>query len=756
MATRSLGSLTIDLIAKTQGFVQGWTQAERQADRAQKKIAADAKKNAKESEDAWRASAEKVGSAWTAVLGVIGGAVTVSAITNTAKETANLAIEFDKLATLSGLTNQAFQRYAIGAETVGISSEKLADIFKDMQDKAGDFAQTGGGGMADFFEKIAPKVGVTIEQFRRLSGPEALQLYVSSLEKAKLSHQDMIFYMEAVANDSSLLLPLLQSNGKEWERLGKAAEDAGAIMGDRALQAARDYKTESENLERALKGIRIEVMEQVLPAMTQFVSMLSSEATRSSFASIIGWMGQTAAAAVSMASTISQSSLWGWLQVGADDSKDLGKSITETEAKIANLQNTVASMSRPLHRLFNADDIAIANGQINTLQSKLKALYAARNQQEAREAAGRKSLGLDLGLGAIETLANPPASPALSPVTPSGGGGKTQSEKDAEAAERYLAALRETAAARNSLNNFEKLALDVEMSKVVLTDKQLEQAKALAIEADDRTYREKQVNEELAYRTSLYDEARSLTEAVLTPTEKWVKQVERLNELSAAGVLDQETYARTVKRYYKDLTDETDSFALNFQKNVQEMIGNTLVQGLSGSFKDIAASFLKMLLQMEAQAAAANFMRLLTGEGEVKSSFLGGLVSKAGSWISSLIPGRATGGPVAGGSLYRVNELGPELLSYGGSDYLMMGGSGGYIKPLGAATTEQRSGAGNVTIVNQTTGRIDKVEQKQLTREEVVLIIQEQTPGIMVSQTQNANSPFSRTMQSSFNTSRRR
>ena len=61
-----------------------------------------------------------------------------------------------------------------------------------------------------------------------------------------------------------------------------------------------------------------------------------------------------------------------------------------------------------------------------------------------------------------------------------------------------------------------------------------------------------------------------------------------------------------------------------------------------------------------------------------------------------------------------------------------------------------------MTIVNQTTGRVDKVEQRQLTYEDVVLIIQEKTPGVMVSQTQNANSPFSRTMQSSFNTSRRR
>jgi hypothetical protein len=37
--------------------------------------------------------------------------------------------------------------------------------------------------MKDFFEQIAPKVNVTAAQFAKLSGPEALQLYVSSLEK---------------------------------------------------------------------------------------------------------------------------------------------------------------------------------------------------------------------------------------------------------------------------------------------------------------------------------------------------------------------------------------------------------------------------------------------------------------------------------------------------------------------------------------------------------------------------------------------
>lgn len=58
--------------------------------------------------------------------------------------------------------------------------------------------------------------------------------------------------------------------------------------------------------------------------------------------------------------------------------------------------------------------------------------------------------------------------------------------------------------------------------------------------------------------------------------------------------------------------------------------------------------------------------------------------------------GRATGGSVSAGSMYEVNERGPELLSTGGRDYLMMGGEGGYVTPItpGAAS----GGGGPVTI----------------------------------------------------------
>ena len=96
---------------------------------------------------------------------------------------AEMGREIDKLSQISGASTDEFQRLAFGAKTVGIEQDKLADIFKDTSDKVGEFLATGGGPLKDFFEVIAPKVGVTAQAFRDLSGPQALQLYFDSLQK---------------------------------------------------------------------------------------------------------------------------------------------------------------------------------------------------------------------------------------------------------------------------------------------------------------------------------------------------------------------------------------------------------------------------------------------------------------------------------------------------------------------------------------------------------------------------------------------
>ena len=155
-----------------------------------------------------------------------------------ASEVGKVGAEITNLSKIAGVSTTEFQRLTAAASTVGIGQEKLADIIKDVNDKVGDFMSTGAGPMADFFENVAPKVGVTAEQFAKLSGPEALQLYVSSLEKAGASQQDMTFYMEALASDATAMLPLLRDNGAAMRELGDRAERTGRVLDQSTVEAA--------------------------------------------------------------------------------------------------------------------------------------------------------------------------------------------------------------------------------------------------------------------------------------------------------------------------------------------------------------------------------------------------------------------------------------------------------------------------------------------------------------------------------------
>lgn len=147
-------------------------------------------------------------------------------------------------ANLAGEGFVDFQRQAYAARTVGIEYEKLGDIFKDTQDKVGDFLASGGGEMADFFENIGPKVGVTAEHFRGLGGKDALQLYYSSLREANVSSSEMVFYMEAIADEASGLVPLLEENGRLFDEIGGNApvvDEAAAASFDRYRDSLKRF-----------------------------------------------------------------------------------------------------------------------------------------------------------------------------------------------------------------------------------------------------------------------------------------------------------------------------------------------------------------------------------------------------------------------------------------------------------------------------------------------------------------------------------
>lgn len=284
----SLYTLTVDLLLKTGSFERDGGKTARQFEQRMQSM---------------QASARRAG---TAIGLAISAGVTAggAAMVQWTRQVADLGVEYDKLGKLSGTTSEQFQRMAAGANTVGMSHEKLADIFKDVQDKIGDYVQTGGGALADFFDNIAKRTGVTAEQMRKLSGPDALGLYFKSLERANLSQTELTFYMEAIASDASALIPLLRNNSAGFQQWGNAAQAAGAIIDGKTNKATERLRKVTLEADLAFKGLKISVAEEIIPALSDLSELLNDPDFRQGFGVVVQGLATVTTKAAEAASMI--------------------------------------------------------------------------------------------------------------------------------------------------------------------------------------------------------------------------------------------------------------------------------------------------------------------------------------------------------------------------------------------------------------------------------------------------------------------
>lgn len=222
----------------------------------------------------------KVGATAFAGMAVAGTA----AIGVMVKEQTELAGEIVKLARISNTGVVAMQKLAIAARSVGVEQDTLGDIYKDTQDKIGDFLTTGGGAMADFFDSLPPSVDLTAEAFRNLSGPESLQLYYDTLQKANLSQSEMVFYMEGIASDASLLIPLLHDGGAGFDVWATAAENAGAIMDEKTIKSTQELRAANDLLKLSAEGARVQFTSAFIPALADLSNKLVGSGSAANFA----------------------------------------------------------------------------------------------------------------------------------------------------------------------------------------------------------------------------------------------------------------------------------------------------------------------------------------------------------------------------------------------------------------------------------------------------------------------------------------
>ncbi|WP_049400004.1 hypothetical protein [Stenotrophomonas maltophilia] len=667
------GSIVVDLLMRTGSF-------ETDTNRASKQM----KKLGKDSTDA----AADIGKAFGKIAGTaVGGlAVAGTAVLNWTRQLVDASAELEKFSRLSGTNEQVFQRMAAGAATVGIQQDKLADIFKDTQDKLGDFLSTGGGAMKDFFEQIAPRVNLTADAFRNLSGPEVLQKYYKALEDAGASQADMVFYMEAIASDSSLLAPLLARNGDGFRKWGDEAQRLGAVLDADTLASMTAVKEQSNQIQLAFQGLKNEVAAELLPQFKELTAFLGSDQTKSAFTSVTRWVGDLVAemanGAVLIVNFIDK--------VRQLRNLDAGGSVGATgdaalNDRLANLNDQIA----------NAKRLADAAPFESTRQANLQILEGYRKQrkeiiEELKRRSGPQVTLIDDGQMLPES--------ALKPVASKAGTFRAKSvDKEAETSAKKLSDAIKSA--NDQLKR--QIALFGDSSELSRVNYEIQSGGLKGIDSAAQAA--------LRSSASLLDMLGNIDEAESIMGESAQKFADAFDGMF--GIDDDSS--SVVEDRFKQWSAYADQAARNMQDAFADFLFDPFSDGLGG----MVQGFAKALQKMAAQAAASQIFQMIGNWANSYSGAGSSWINAIGSAIGGSAGGRAGGGPVAGGSMYRVGEGGrPELFDQGGKTYLIPGDAGS-VRPITAGLPASSMGAGGginnnfSTTLNVTTDGTSNTQQ---------------------------------------------
>lgn len=182
--------------------------------------------------------------------------------------------EMARLAKSVDVSTSSMSGWAHAAKTVNIESDKMADIFKDVSDKIGDFATTGGGGAADMFEKL----NLDIKDFVELAPDQQLIKIGEALDGVQ-TQSEKVFFLEALAGDASRLLPLLENDAELLRELTQEAEDLGVAISDvdaiKLEAAGRSF----ERVQAVATGLSNQLAVKVAPIIEVLADNLVGAAT---------------------------------------------------------------------------------------------------------------------------------------------------------------------------------------------------------------------------------------------------------------------------------------------------------------------------------------------------------------------------------------------------------------------------------------------------------------------------------------------
>ena len=523
------------------------------------------------------------------------------------------AVAIGQLAKIAGVTNSEFQVLALTTQQFGIEQDKLSDILKDVNDKFGDFTQTGAGPLADFFEFIAPKIGLTAEAFADLSSDKKLGAYINALQEANLSQAEMTFYMEAIASDSTALIGAFQNNGAAIDVMRGKAESLGLVLEDDVIEKSKAAKQELALMSAVVSTNLTEALVSIAPLLTGASTGIAALARQASnFMNVF---------------------------------RDIGSDGPEFSSKrmIDSVEGDIAALEKRRDAISKARSDILGDRTYDDLNLLDKGLVAIQNRRLSPLV--QEIELLTFGLGELRREAEAVAGPVADAVNPADAArsGLSNIISQTEQLERQA-----------KVNQMSAEAVErqrISREKDAIVAKALKSLIGEPFSAENTTLRLDAIAAGDAYEI-----AATKASLILNPLEKAKQATKKIREAAitaseAVTIMNQNMIDGSPLLQNLGFDAEGLGHVMSSVENSMDSAFMSMIDGTSSAsdaFKSMASSIIKELYRVLVVKKITGF---ITGA-------IGGLVGGGSSAGSG---GKASGGPVKAGQSYVTGEHGREL-----------------------------------------------------------------------------------------------
>lgn len=706
-SSRSIGSLTIDLLLKYAGFEQGLDKAARTA-----------KTKSKEIETGFTGAFKTIGAA---VSGFVAGLATVQSAITGFNNAVNAADRLDELSARYDISTEKLSALGYAAKMTGGDLESLAGVIpkfsKNVAEAADASSKMGGvfaalgvsvkdadGGLRNF-EDLLPEIA---DKFRSLDD--------STTETA--------LAMELFGRSGAEFLEFLNLGSEGLQTMEDRARELGIVIDTETASKAAQFKDRVDDLKAATQGWFTQIAAELLPTLTDLTTELTD-------------FVKEGGDAVTIADSIASS-----LRDIADAIRFLG-SLSDVFDRI---RGGLAGLEKQGNAVFRAlSGQAAFDGGWESVKAQYaegtaliengwKAMQAAdeKGRRAFEDDGKRKVRGGQLqGAASRDQFIDKALADRLSDFfsgqdkPDKSGGGKSKAQQEAEALTRAYDSL--------SASLDQQISLMGEVTKEAEVRYEVEYGALVNLEPKLKNY--------LVYKAQEYDEKKALLDQQKEEQKLYEEEQKRIErslqdgrqllsdlqfEVQLMGLSNRErekaialrqletegldAYGDQVAAQIDIIYDQMerieimDGFREGFSNFFQDVISGTA--SVSDAFKNMLDDINRMILQR----IADNWVEQLFGAmGTSQSGSSGNWMG----WIAGLFGGgKASGGWAAANSIYEVNERGLEMATVNGRDYMLTGSSPVMVTPnhkLGGGMTQNI----NFSVV----GRVDRRTQDQIAQE---------------------------------------